>query len=116
MTVVFKYSCITKSIFRYIPENFYSDFTISDQNNPTAAATSQATTSISSNRLPDYLETVVAAAGKTNQQQSQTTQNLINAQNQPLSQSTVLQVRLFELFPYQDTLKVANVTFMMFNY
>ena len=79
--------------FRYIPENFYSDFTISDQNNPTATGSvTQATTSISSNRLPDYLETVVAAAGKNNHQQSQTTQNLLNAQNQPLSQSTVLQV------------------------
>ena len=104
MIVIFKYLCTTKSIFRYIPENFYSDFTISDQNNPTAAATTQATTSISSNRLPDYLETVVAAAGKTNQQQSQATQNLINAQNQPLSQSTVLQVWLFELLQYQTTL------------
>ena len=85
--------------FRYIPENFYSDFTISDQNNPTATAgVTQATTSISSNRLPDYLETVVAAAGKNNQQHSQTTQNLLNAQNQPLSQSTVLQVCFSSLY------------------
>ena len=54
---------------------------------------SQASTGINSNRLPDYLETVVAAAGKNNPQQaSQTTQNLINAQTQPLSQSAVLQV------------------------
>ena len=81
------------SFFRYIPENFYSDFTISDQNNASAnAVVTQASTGLNSNRLPDYLETVVAAAGKNPQQASQATQNLLNAQTQPLSQSTVLQV------------------------
>ena len=77
--------------FRYIPENFYSAFTISDQ---TSAAGNAVVTQapISSSRLPDYLETVVAAAGKANPQPSPATQNLLSAQPQNLSQSTVLQV------------------------
>ena len=91
--------CNLDELSRYIPENFYSDFTIADQNNPAATATTQATTSIASNRLPDYLETVVAAAGKANPQQSQATQNLLNAQNQQLSQSTVLQAMKQDQLP-----------------
>ena len=86
-------------LFRYIPENFYSDFTISDQNTATANAAggTQTTTSLGGNRLPDYLETVVAAAGKSNQ--AQATQNLLNTQPQPLSQSTVLQTMKQEQLP-----------------
>jgi hypothetical protein len=89
---LFFFNHIKYLFFRYIPENFYSDFTISDQNNAANAVVTQASNSINSNRLPDYLETVVASAGKNQQQISQATQNLLNAQTHSLSQSTVLQV------------------------
>ena len=78
---------------RYIPENFYSDFTISEQTCASSVGTQAATTSIAgSTRIPDYLETVVAAAGKSNTHQPQATPTLLSAQPQALSQSAVLQV------------------------
>ena len=60
---------------RYIPENFYSDFTISEQTTGSTVVTQAPTTSIASSaRMPDYLETVVSAAGN----RPQTTPNLLS--------------------------------------